>query len=134
MLALVVALGGILLSGCGGQSQKPTQQQSQVVDLVPFVSLAHSSACTDLENRLFVIDGTTVVWDRKGNCPDSSYAVTLYGSNVDTVYCNVHDSVAGPVQACSVPGYLDLFNTISTHLTQPDLGLGQGHTVQQVVF
>jgi len=75
-----------------------------------------------------------VVWDRKGSCADSSCAVTLYGGTVDTVYCDLHDSIAGPVRACPVAGYLDIFNIISTHLNQPDLGLGQGHTVQHVLF
>ena len=90
--------------------------------------------CADIRNRLFLIDDQWVFWDQAGNCADASYAETLYGSSPDEVLCNAHDSIAGPMKHCTDPQHLDLFNTITAHLDQPDLGLGSDHTVEPIPF
>jgi len=98
----------------------------------PFVESARVAPCSDVRNRLFVIDDAHVFVDRAGSCPDASYRQELFGRTVDHVLCEKHDSIAGPMKKCSEPGYEALFETITTHLEEPDLGLGASHTVQEL--
>ncbi|MBI1255930.1 MAG: hypothetical protein GC204_00525 [Chloroflexi bacterium] len=104
------------------------------VDLAPFQQNARDGACADIRNHLFLIDNQWVFWDIAGNCADASYAQILYGSSPEQVLCNAHDSIAGPMKHCADPQYFDLFNTITAHLDQPDLGLGADHTVEPIPF
>ena len=113
----------VLASGSGCQSPG---------EWAPFVESARGAACSDVRNRLFVIDDALVFADRAGSCPDASYRMELFGRSVDKVLCVKHDSIAGPMKSCSEPGYETLFETITTHLEEPDLGLGASHTVQQL--
>ena len=101
-------------------------------DWAPFVESARGAACSDVRNRLFVIDDALVFADRAGSCPDASYREVLFGRTVDEVLCEKHDSIAGPMKKCSEPGYESLFETVTTHLEEGDLGLGASHTVQQL--
>jgi hypothetical protein len=117
-----------LLSSCAGSSVKPPT----MVDLAPFEEMARAAGCADIRNRLFLIDGQLVFWDRAGACADAAYGETLYGSSPDQVLCDLHDSIAGPVKNCSDVRYQDTFDTITINLDQPDLGLGPKHTVQPV--
>ena len=105
------------------------------VNLEPFRELARHSDCADVSNRLFVIDGQLVFWDRASHCADAAYARVLYGRTVAHVICDAHDSIAGPQRGCRDPGpYADLFDTMLDHLGEKDLGLGPGHTVAPVRF
>jgi len=101
---------------------------------MPFVEMARQAGCADIRNRLFVIDQTLVFADQSGNCADASYSQTLFGKTVGQVLCVNHDSIAGPMKNCMDPSYAALFDTILTHLDEPDLGLGSSHTVQQLTL
>jgi hypothetical protein len=96
--------------------------------------MARAGGCADIRNRLFLIDGQWVLWDRAGACADAAYRVTLYGSAPDQVLCTFHDSIAGPVKSCLDAHHQDVFDTIIDNLSEPDLGLGPGHTVDAVSF
>ena len=105
------------------------------VDLEPFKDLARTSDCADVRNRLFLIDGHLVFWDRESLCADAAYAQALYGRSVDHLICHSLDSIAGPVKWCHAAGrFSAMFETMITHLDAPDLGLDPEHTVEPVDF
>ncbi|MDQ1254060.1 MAG: hypothetical protein QG646_3280 [Euryarchaeota archaeon] len=110
-----------------------TINQTPEIDLDQYKELASNAPCADLKNRLFLIDGCTVLWDRGGNCPDNAYSVTLFGSSVDNILCSLSDSIAGPRKFCNDQNYEDMFETIINNLDDPDLGL-EGHTVESIPF
>jgi hypothetical protein len=120
----------LLLASCSGGPGEPRS----TVDLAPFKKMAKVSGCADTRNRLFLIDGQLVFWDRAGKCADAAYGEALYGSTPDQVLCVYHDSIAGPVKGCQDKGYQATFDTITANLDKPDLGLGPEHTVQRVRF
>ena len=120
----------LLALGCRDlQTESPN-----TIDLTPFKQLARTSDCSDVQNRLFLIDRTLVLWDRKGSCPDASYLVRLSGSTVDQILCELSDSIAGPVKNCRDDRYKEIFATIIVNLDEPDLGLGCDHVVEQIDF
>lgn len=129
---ILIVLVGLTLGifGCSG----PSKEASPTVDLSPFRDLARNSDCTDIKNRLFLIDGRLVLWDRQGNCPDASYVVRLSDEKVDHVLCELRDSIAGPVKECQESDYAEMFDTITANLDKPDLGLGPAHTVTPVAL
>jgi len=99
---------------------------------VAFIDNARNAVCADARNRLFVIDGTLVFWERAGSCPDNAYGATLFGGTVDDVLCYFGDSIAGPMKRCPVAGHEAMFETITGHPDEPGLGLGPGHSVQEL--
>jgi hypothetical protein len=115
-------------TGCGGTQPVETLAP----EWVPYVEMARQAECADIRNRLYVIDQTLVFADRAGSCADAGYSQTLFGKTIDQVLCVNHDSIAGPMKNCSDPSYQALFDTIITHLDEPDLGLDASHTVQQL--
>jgi hypothetical protein len=115
-------------TGCQGSQHGETITP----EWAPFVDLARVAECSDVRNRLFVIDDVLVLSDRVGSCPDASYSDVLFGRTVDDVLCVNHDSIAGPVKDCANPGYEALFDIMTTHLDEPDLGLGPSHRVHQL--
>jgi hypothetical protein len=105
------------------------------VNLDPFKDLARAADCADVRNRLFLIDGHLVFWDRESTCKDAAYAQVLFGRTVERLICEAHDSIAGPVRACHDGGpYRAMFETMIENLDQPALGLGSGHTVSAIEF
>lgn len=100
----------------------------------PFVDFARGDVCSDIRNRLFVIDDVLVFADSAGGCNDASYSEVLFGKTVDDVLCAYQDTKGGPRKSCRDPKYKELFDTIITHLDEPDLGLGPNHTVRQLSF
>jgi hypothetical protein len=140
----------LLLAACGGgytdpDSYKPSGLASgpgiAVGEPAPgqpnrdeFIKLARGASCSDLRNRLFIIDDKQVFWDKQGNCPDNGYARTLYGRTAADVQCVSNDSIAGPQTSCSDTAMRPLFDKILNNLGQPDLGLGKEHKVEQVDF
>ena len=90
ILILVASLSAavLLLPGCGGNPTQPTTG----IDLTSLKALARGDSCTNIRNRLFLIDGKLVFWDRAGNCPDATYGETLFGSTISDALCNFHDS------------------------------------------
>ncbi|WP_457652579.1 hypothetical protein [Rhodocaloribacter sp.] len=102
-------------------------------DLKPFIETAKKAGCADEANRLFLIDGEMVFWDRRGACADARFSFTLFGRTPDEVLCQSYDSFAGPMTSCP-EAFADLFETIITHLDAEDLGLGADHTVEPIPF
>jgi hypothetical protein len=135
-----------LLAGCGGGGSSATDQSQQssggtvivpVVDTAPFIQLAQTqgaAGCSDLKNRLWLIDGKQVFWDRKGNCADAGWSIKLFGATPDQKLCSSDDSIAGPVTTCASEENRALFTTISQSLDAPNLGLAASHTVQAIPF
>jgi len=132
ILILIASLSAalLLLPGCGGN---PTQPPTGI-DLTSFKSLARGDSCTNIRNRLFLIDGKLVFWDRAGNCSDAAYGETLFGSTISDTLCDFHDSIAGPIKICQDDRYREMFDTIIVNLDKPDLGLGSRHKVQPIHF
>jgi hypothetical protein len=136
------------LAGCGGGSgAQPDRQVGQVsqgvavgepapvaLALADFQARARAAACTETRNRLFVIDGTKVLWDHAGNCADASYGQVLYGARPDTVLCSHGDTIAGPRTTCPDAASRSLFDTIVQNLDKADLGLGSTHKVERISF
>jgi len=127
--AVLLALLALLtaLAACGGQSDA-------AVDLAPFKQMVREAPCADISNRLFLIDGELVFWQREGNCADAAYTYTLYGSTPDQVLCTLYQTIGGPVEEFRDEQYRELFDTITSNLDNPDLGLGAEHTVDAVPF
>jgi hypothetical protein len=120
----------LLLAGCVGGSGEPDSK----VNLAPFKKMAKGAWCSDTRNRLFLIDGQLVFWDKAGECSDAAYVEALYGRTHDQRLCVLRDSIAGPVKDCPDASYEEIFDTIVANLDEPDLGLGPEHTVEQVNF
>jgi hypothetical protein len=118
----------LLLAGCRTRASLPEPSPA----LNPFVKMARGSVCADKWNRLYLIDEKLVFWDRQGDCPDNSYAQTLYGKTPDEILCVQHDSIAGPRKECRDPKYAELFETLIGHLGEPNLGLGTQHTARRL--
>jgi hypothetical protein len=100
--------------------------------IAPFADMAHKASCSDFRNRLFIIDGKQVFWDRAGNCPDMSYQQVLYGATPQDVLCSRADSIAGPLAVCKDESARPLFDAIVQNIGSDDLGLGFSHTVERV--
>jgi hypothetical protein len=149
VLCAASLVGALVLAACGGgngTSHAPTQQPAPPVSLPPpgdapagapvaadFIKLAQAANCSDIKNRLFMIDNKQVFWDRAGNCPDNSYGRTLFGASLAQIECISADSVSGPRTFCANDQSQALFDTILKHLDQPDLGLA-GHKVEPIAI
>jgi hypothetical protein len=144
MLAVPLACALVLAACSGGDTPStPGQLAAQGIAvgepnggapvLSEFVKMAQGESCAGIRNRLFVIDGKQVFWDRAGNCPDNSYAQALFGVAPGQVACQASDSIAGPRTSCADDKSRALFDTILKNLDKPDLGLA-GHKVEQVPF
>jgi hypothetical protein len=138
-------VGALLLAGCGGggTGATPGQQATQGIAVgepnggapvvSEFIKMAQGQDCAEWKNRLYVIDGKQVFWDRAGNCPDMSYSRVLFGFTPEQISCRVSDSIAGPQTFCADDQSRALFDTIGKNLDKADLGLA-GHKVERVAF
>lgn len=129
-LAVMLAVVPLLLTACGSKPSGPSAD----FDLTPFKQMAQRAECADLANRLYLIDGQRVFWNIEGNCADASYSRTLFGNTAEAVLCQVHDSIAGPVDECQDETDREMFETIVANLDKPDLGLGSDHRVEEIPF
>ena len=138
--ALVATL---FLAACGGGGSATdtnrTGSQIAVGEPAPgapakdeFIKLARAAGCSDFANRLYVIDGKQVFWERAGNCADASYNHVLYGLTPQNEQCSVSDSIAGARTSCKDESQRSLIETIVRNLDKPDLGTGR--KVEYVVF
>jgi hypothetical protein len=129
--AIIAVLVAAFLLAIGCQNEPP----ASTVNVAPFIAMARAAECTEVSNRLFLIDERSVFWDRRGTCIDGLYSLTLYGSTPDVILCERHDAVGGGnVTNCPDESHRDMFETMRVSLDQPDLGLGTGHSVQPVPF
>ena len=111
-----------------------TPQPSTSIDLTSFQQMARESPCADIRNRLFLVDGQLVFWEREGNCADAAYEQRLFGSTPDDLLCEAYDSIAGPIRNCQDERYSEIFERMIENLDRPDLGLGPEHQVQPIPF
>jgi hypothetical protein len=130
IFTILAVSAALFAAGCADESTEPLCK----MNLTPFKELAGSADCADIHNRLYVIDGRLVFWEREGNCPDNAYYQKMFGGTIDEVLCDRHDSIAGPVRIYYDDGYRTMFDTIIANIGQPDLGLGPDHTVQPIPF
>ncbi len=136
-------MSALILTACGGGSgggtpppqmlpDPPKAVEPVALDSAPFVTRARVEACSDLVNKLYVIDNQMVLSDRAGNCADNADGQVLYGAKVDTILCQAGDTIAGRVVSCKDETRRALFDTMRANLNKADLGLGTGHTVKPV--
>ena len=142
--AVVLPLAAALLTACGsgGDAAAPGGKTAPIAVGEPsppalvvkadFIQMARASACTELRNRLFIIDQKQVLWDRAGNCADASYARTLHGALPAQQLCMSGSMLSGLRTSCTDQSQLAQFDTMLNNLEQPDLGLGAGHKVEIV--
>jgi hypothetical protein len=97
-----------------------------------FIQLARDAKCSDIRNRLFLIDGKEVFWETQGNCADMGFARTLFDGSPAEVLCTNNDSIAGGVSSCSDKAMRPLFDVIVQNLDKKDLGLGSTHKVEEI--
>ena len=121
------------LASCSGDgtNEIPTDEN---LDIGPFIEYAEASDCTDIRNRLFIIDDELVLWDRVGNCADYSYEVQLFLEDLDSLLCETHDSIAGPQTYIYDENYRYLFETILDNIEDENLGLDDSYLVEEVIF
>ncbi|MBN1428868.1 MAG: hypothetical protein JXB07_10825 [Anaerolineae bacterium] len=121
-----------LLFGCQTRSpESPTPSPDNIsFDTRPFVEMAQKASCTDIKNKLYVIDDQFVFWTKEGFCDDGRYAHVLYGKSLREELCYSKESFAA-LESCQ-PAYEELFNTILQNLERPDLGLGSTHKVIEI--
>ncbi|XLZ68874.1 hypothetical protein ABT364_20325 [Massilia sp. SR12] len=124
----------LFLAACGGGTSETNRTGSQIAVGEPapgapakdeFIKQARAADCSDIANRLYIIDGKQVFWERTGNCPDASYRHVLYGLTPQNEQCAVSDSIAGPRTSCKDESQRALFDTITRNLDKPDLGTGR---------
>jgi hypothetical protein len=102
------------------------------LDIGPFIEMARQASCARDQNRLVVIDGEMVLWERRDlGCADASYEIALFGASPDEPLCRINDSIAGPMLSCQDESLQQMFETIVDHTQEADLGLGGDHTVEQ---
>ena len=135
LLMIMVILFGFMsivaTGGGGGTDVIPTDED---LDIEPFVEYAEASDCTDIRNRLFIIDDELVLWDRVGSCPDASYEVQLFREGLDNLLGESYDSVAGPQTDIYDEDYRDLFELILDNIEDENLGLDDSYLLEEVVF
>ena len=134
LMIIVILFGFISIVATGGGGGTNGIPPGKDLDIEPFIEYAEASDCTDLRNRLFIIDDELVLWDRVGNCPDYSYEVQLYREDLDNLLCETHDSIAGPQTFIYDEDYRDLFETIVDNIEDEHLGLDDSHLLEEVVF
>ena len=135
LLMMIVMLFGfisIVATGGGGCTDVPPTDED--LDIEPFIEYAETSDCTDIRNRLFIIDDELVLWDRVGSCPDYSYEVQLFREGLDNLLCETYDSIDGPQTYIYDEDYRDLFELIFDNIEDENLGLDDSHSVEEVVF
>lgn len=96
-----------------------------------FIDKVKNASCSNLRNRLFLIDQKFVFWDRAGSCSDAAQTQTLFGNSTRTILCTGNDSLMGPKVMCEDESARTLFLSIIANRNKADLGLGSGYRVKQ---
>ena len=134
LMMIIILFGLISIVATGNGNGTDGIPPGKDLDIEPFIEYAEASICTDIQNRLFIIDDELVLWDRVGSCPDNSYEVQLFRESLDNLLCETHDSIAGPQTTIYDEDYRDLFDTILDNIEDEDLGIGDSHLVEEVIF
>jgi hypothetical protein len=128
-----VLLSAIVLTflvRCTGNATGP----QTTIDMEPFVAKANKNICTDIVNKLFVIDDALVFWWREGSCRDASFGYTLFGTDTGNVLCRHLETIAGLYEDIRDSSCLPMFLTIINNLNNRNLGLGSAHRVVRFPF
>jgi hypothetical protein len=133
-IIIVILFGFISIVATGGGDGTGVILTNENHDIEPFIEYAEASDCTDIRNRLFIIDDELVLWDRAGSCPDNSYEVQLFRESLDDLLCETYDSIAGPQTYIYDEDYRDLFEVILDNIEDENLDLGDDHLVEEVFF
>jgi hypothetical protein len=132
IIIIVIVLILFVISGTLIVYFKETDKTSIGLDV--FKNMASNATCSDITNKLFVIDNQMVFWITEGICPDASYVYTLFGITPDEVLCKRFDSIAGPQEQCNDEDFREIFQIIVDNLDADDLGLDVNHIVTEVLF
>jgi len=104
------------------------------IDKDIFINMAKNSQCSDINNRLFLIDDQIVFWRKEGSCSDASYSYTLFGSSPNDILCEKFDSIAGPQEKYYNENYKEIFYNIIENLDDKNLGLDANNKVTEIYF
>ena len=104
------------------------------IDLNVFKNMASNATCSDVTNKLFVIDNQLVFWITEGNCPDASYSYTLFANTPNEILCKKYDSIAGPQEKYLDEKYKEFFQTITDNIHVDNFGLDESYKVTEVLF
>lgn len=105
-----------------------------LLDVTPFIEQAQSSECAQTRNNLYLIDTELVFWDTEGLCEDAAYSQALYGGSTDNILCLHAQTIAGEITVYNDESYKALFDTMIANLDEPDLGIGEEHSVKVITF
>ncbi|KQV89952.1 hypothetical protein ASD15_24995 [Massilia sp. Root351] len=142
--AVLFPLAAVVLAACGGSGgaaapggqSKPIAvgepSPAALVVKADFVSMARAATCSELRNRLYLIDQKQVLWDRAGNCPDNADSRTLFGALPAQQLCLSGGLLSGPRTSCADDSKRAQFETMINNLDKADLGLGAGHQIEIV--
>jgi hypothetical protein len=97
-----------------------------------FIDKVKNASCSNLRNRLSLIDQKFVFWDRAGSCPDAAQTQILFGNTTKTILCSGGDSLMGPKVMCEDESARTLFLSMVANRNKADLGLGSGYRVKQI--
>jgi len=134
LMIIIILFGFISIVATGDGDDTGVILTDEDLDIEPFIEYAEASDCTDVRNRLFIIDDELVLWDRVGSCPDASYEVQLYREDLDNLLAEAYDSVAGPQTDIYDEDYRDMFELILDNIEDENLGLDDSHLVEEIVF
>lgn len=144
LTSIVLLAAAAVLAACGGSGTPVAQHDRQAAEMaargdsapVPadFIRVAQQEPCGDIKNRLYLIDGKEVFWDRAGNCPDNAYVQRLYGANPQAVLCEMTDTLGDAKTFCANDSMRVLFQQLQRGAGQPNLGLDASHKVQLISF
>lgn len=104
------------------------------IDMDVFRNMASNATCSDINNKLFIIDNQLVFWVKEGNCADASYEYTLFGSNTNEIICKKFDSIIGPQEQCFDDEFQEMFQILIDNLDADDLGLDTNHKITEIIF
>ena len=116
-----------------GKSSSATAATVSITVAVPVAAFTQPFSLPDGcqgTHRLFVVDGHLVYGeDRSSVCPDVGYGAALYESTPGNFLCSRGN---GSVICIGHEDYRAMFTSMMANSDKADLGLGTGHTVQQV--
>ena len=131
---IIVALVVILFSIIGIYIMYFYETDETSIELNVFRDMANNATCSDITNKLFLIDNKNVFWIVEGNCPDASYSYTLFGTTPEDIICKLYDSIAGPQEQCFDNNFQEIFQIIVDNINSDDLGLGNNHEISEIIF
>ena len=128
-IVLLNIIGLLLFIGC---SASPTETISGISreDVETQIKSVKEEPCSDLENKLYLINDMYLYHVRRGNCPDNGYTYTLFGSGLKEL-CFKRDSIAGP-QIKYTTELKYLFDKLLTGKAENNFGLDSAHKITLV--